>query len=769
MLQWFINLARTIAKSIRPRRTAPSTTRQPIRHTTPRPEVTEDRPAKSSVPRPARQMQKAAVQPHQQRPEAALAAAEQNHGRQHAELSAVDTTTPSALVPDGSGDSVIAPAFASKSSSTLATEPQPHQHQRPEICQSSAPSALDQAELTYPEPIPHPSPLGELADRGPEHRRSAQDTADDLAENADGDFAAATTSPATDASIAPTNEIASAFCDAPTTAQNDPPSLAEISAEIDGAAAVATASEVRLASPALDPAPTSGTPAVPIEDPEQAISGETAIAAIELPSTRRDEYALATNSGLSGPASYSALDGAAMLETPAIPSDAAPVLPSTPSQPQPPGRPRTAVHRDRRGSRRAAEARKTAPSDQHATLQRRPSDLRLRLELDHRAQTALLSAVVARGEGYPDTIFVGIDHAETVAAFNERRYDDVPLDWNCDLLRAEIRLRDIAQGYSWLHSARTVHIFTDEPGESDLLTVAAAISGRRHALIVPAAIADRIVALAELAGSPKPKDLAGWGGIPDGWAVLDGYVPVQAIEQELMRELKPLDPGVPVVITFAGGLRIRSNAWAEGSPPEIRVEPLPANATVTIGAQTAEQHADGRWTAPGDAEPGTHVVDVVPGPSVSYTILADPARSGEWNSAPAEESGTAQISGACATGANGRPVIALASPGSVTAIGSRGGIHEFAPRLGYALSSGAPPFKPDFLLVSWGQRRTHGRIVWLGGLCDGSGVPPCARWMAMVRAAAARQLAVTPDTPEAKQAWHRTVAAARNPRGRKTP
>lgn len=769
MLQWFMKLARTIAKSIRPRRTAASMTPQPVRHTAPRPERTEVRSPKTSLPRAAIQIQKTAAQPHEQRSETALPAAEQKQERRPAEPPAVDVPR-ALLAPDGSCGRVIGTADEPKSSSRLAIEPQPQQHQRPEVSQLSALSAPHQTELMNPEPIPYPSPHSDSADLSPaENVNSAHNSAEDLAENADGNFAAGTSSPVAEAPVASANDLVPAFCQAPTTAQNDPRSQTEIVPEMDSAAAVAAPSADHQASSAPDPMPTNRAPAEPSEDAESASSGETAIVTIELPSTRRDEYAPSVHSELSSPESHSALDVAAMPEHSAIQSNGAPVLPSAPTQPQFPSKRRNAVHRDRRGSRRAAETQKTAPSGLPAALQRRPSDLRLRLELDRRAQSALLSAVIARGEGFPDTIFVGIDDAETVVAFNEWRFDDVPLDWNSDLLRAEIRMSDVAQGYSWLHSARTVHIFTDEPGEPDLLTVAAAITGRRHALIVPAAITYRILELTELAGSPKPEILAGWCGIPDGWSVLDGYVPVQAIEQELERELKPLDPGVPVAITFTGGMRIRGNAWAEGSPPEIRIEPLPANATVTIGAQTAEQHADGRWIAPGLAAPGTHVVDVVPGPSGSYTILADPARSGEWNSAPAEKSGTAKISGACVTGANGRPVIALASPGSVTAIGSHGGIHEFARREGYALSSGAPSFEPDFLFVSWGQRRTHGRIVWLGGPSNGSGVPPCARWAAAVRSVAARKLAVTPDTPEAKQAWQRTVAAARNPGRRNAP
>lgn len=436
----------------------------------------------------------------------------------------------------------------------------------------------------------------------------------------------------------------------------------------------------------------------------------------------------------------------------------------------PQGRRRTAVHRDRRGSRRAAEAQKPAPPDQaSAPVQRRPSELRLRLELDRRSQSAMLSAVAARGEGFPDAIAVGAAGDGPVASFDERRYDDVPLDWTGDLLRSEIRLRDQTKGLSWLHSARAVHIFTDEPGEPDLLSSAAAITGRRHVLIVPNALAGSVSALTELAGSPPLNLLAGWRGIPDGWSVLDGYVPVKPIAQEFNRDLKPLDPGVPVIIAFSGGLQIRGSSWAEGSQPEIRIDPLPANAAVTIGRQPAEQHADGRWTAVGYEAPGTHIVDVVPGPSASYTILPDPARAGEWNSAQGTQSGTVEICGASAVGSNGRPVLALASPGFVTAIGARGGIHILTQREGYSLSSGAPPFDPEFLLVSWGQRRTQGQIVWLGRPTGSSAIPSCGRWTAAVRAAAARQLAVVPDTPEARQAWRLTVAAARNPGRRSAP
>lgn len=49
MLQWFIKLARTIANSLRPRRTAAGTTPRPFR--APRPDRTKGRPPESSLPR----------------------------------------------------------------------------------------------------------------------------------------------------------------------------------------------------------------------------------------------------------------------------------------------------------------------------------------------------------------------------------------------------------------------------------------------------------------------------------------------------------------------------------------------------------------------------------------------------------------------------------------------------------------------------------------------------------------------------------------------
>jgi hypothetical protein len=85
------------------------------------------------------------------------------------------------------------------------------------------------------------------------------------------------------------------------------------------------------------------------------------------------------------------------------------------------------------------------------------------------------------------------------------------------------------------------------------------------------------------------------------------------------------------VIRLSGGLEVRAGSFAQGSPPRIAIEPFPIGAHVTIDGTLAEMEQDGAWRGAGWDAPGEHLVDVVPGPSLTYRILGDPWLSGGWD------------------------------------------------------------------------------------------------------------------------------------------
>ena len=124
------------------------------------------------------------------------------------------------------------------------------------------------------------------------------------------------------------------------------------------------------------------------------------------------------------------------------------------------------------------------------------------------------------------------------------------------------------------------------------------------------------------AGSTSLVSHQHWHGIPDGWAVLSGYCPRHAAGAPLPSRFSPLDPGTEVGISLTGGLAIRATVYAEGTPPRIAIAPLPDGASVSIGGRPAKKVADGAWETDGWDSPGHHLIDVVPGPSLTYQIIS---------------------------------------------------------------------------------------------------------------------------------------------------
>jgi hypothetical protein len=442
---------------------------------------------------------------------------------------------------------------------------------------------------------------------------------------------------------------------------------------------------------------------------------------------------------------------------------------------------RPAVHHDRRGARRAA---KTSPqpspkSASHSAI--RQAEARLRLAVDAIRRSIRLSIVLLRPEGFPDSIEVDLNRHELACAFDEARYDDIDVPWTQDLLRGEIRLADIHQELEWIRSARPIHVFA--PSEPDLLSVSAARPGIEHSLICRDADIEAVCTVAAASASPPLKVLRDWTGIPAGWAVLTGYRPYKPLPPTTDPRLRALDPGSGTQIQLSGGLEIRRGVYAEGRLPQILIEPIPPGSQVFIGGAPAAQLVDGPWTAPRWDTPGDHLIDVVSGPSLTYTVLLDPGGNDGWASSddswPADSAPPAQmppsafatISGARVSLPEGRAILATDPAPSIIALGARANERFISVRPLVPAAVAVLPFEPAFLIVSSGLRRAQGKIVWLGNGMTGQlprmGKTPDLAWISAVLNAAARHLPVYPDTDPAKAAWRSAVAAARRVRRRK--
>lgn len=385
--------------------------------------------------------------------------------------------------------------------------------------------------------------------------------------------------------------------------------------------------------------------------------------------------------------------------------------------------------------------------------------------------------MLTRPDGFPARVTVLEAGSHAVEAYDEQRYDDLDLPWTGELLEGELRLTG-ADGFQWLRSARQVHIFAQDPNEPELISASAASAGIAHTLICRSGDAGAVRLAAASTGSPELQTHEHWQGIPDGWTVLSGYTPAHAATLPLSAGLRTLDPGEGLEISFDGGLAVRGRVYAAGHPPRIMITPAPGNASVTIGGEPAELSSDGAWTAPGWDRPGQHMVDVVPGPSVSYEIAADPWLSGGWDFWDAhpqrfgdragEPWSRARICGALIRGPADETVFAAESQPTLVALGPRSGATPLRRRADAAVSVAFMAEPPAFLLSATGSRRSQGRVVWLGlAHTQNPSRQRDAEWVAIVRSAAARRLPLVQGDAPGEEAWRKAKERARRLRNRR--
>ncbi len=438
---------------------------------------------------------------------------------------------------------------------------------------------------------------------------------------------------------------------------------------------------------------------------------------------------------------------------------------------------RVSAYRDRRGERRAplpSEEPPTSRSSSETAAPSKPGELKLRLSLSPIRRTAVLSIYLNRPEGFGERIALGSDNfcgEQLVQAYDQRRYDDIDVSWTPQLLDGELRAKSL-DGYQWLRSSRRVHLFAEDLAEPGLISVGGATRGVLHAVVCRAADVAAVSEIAASTGSPQLVSHPNWLGVPEGWAVLSGFRPMHEATIPVGSALNSLDPMAAIEIRF-DGLGLRDRVFAEGRPPRILISELPEGARVTIGDQPASICADGGWDAPGWDAPGARVVDVVPGPSASYEIVQDPWRADGWTfwDAHPERFGQdalalpwaeAEICGALVRAPGGREIIAVEALPTVIALGSKGGFTPLMSRGDLGVSVGASAEPAAFLISATGNRRTQGRVIWLGAAAatrrrEGADL----RWAAAVYDASCRHLPLDAADSAGKEAWRKAKERAR--------
>jgi hypothetical protein len=363
-----------------------------------------------------------------------------------------------------------------------------------------------------------------------------------------------------------------------------------------------------------------------------------------------------------------------------------------------------------------------------------------------------------------------LDRETRVESFGEERYGDVDLEWTPGLLTGELRLRS-REGFQWLRSGRRCHIFAEAAEEPGMVSVGAATAAGPYAILCSVGDEAAVRAAAAACGSPPLASHGLWTGVPEGWTVLSDYRPTRGAAGSLTGWLSTLDRGAGTVIKLLGGLEVRSKAFAEGRPPTIEVAPLADGAVVTIDGRPAEV-AEGGWRAEAWNVPGSHLIDVVPGPSATYEIVADPwsadgwplwdAHSGRFSANAAAPWARAQICGALVAGPAGEHVLAADATMTVVGLGLRRGLAILRPRRDVPAAVGLLHETPAFLLAASGPRRRQGRVIWLSPAGTSQSRRPIdPEWAAAVRDAAARRLPLDGGGDIAEEAWRSAKERAR--------
>jgi hypothetical protein len=401
--------------------------------------------------------------------------------------------------------------------------------------------------------------------------------------------------------------------------------------------------------------------------------------------------------------------------------------------------------------------------------------VRLRLILHPIQQTVQLSLMLARPEGFPATSSIEVEGPISFQAFDESRYDDIDIAWLPTTLIGELRFAS-PDGYRWVRSARRIHIFASDPSEAGLISVSAARLGAEHTVVCTTEDASIVNEIAASTGSPALVSHDHWQGIPAGWCVLSRYIPKRAAENVSDATLSTLDPRYDLEIKLIGGLVIRPGVFAERHPPLIEIAALPDGVSVIIDGEEAVQNGVGGWEAAEWNQPGSHLIDVVPGPSLTYEIVGDPAEHGGWELWDAHEGrfssdgpwARARICGAALSGPSGETVLAHEARQTLIALGSRQDAVGLCKRSDAEVSVALLSSPPAFLIETSGPRRRQGEVVWLGlerpsAKRRAPATSAQDHWASIVRSAASRRLPLrTQGSSIAKTLWIKTVRRARS-------
>ena len=222
-----------------------------------------------------------------------------------------------------------------------------------------------------------------------------------------------------------------------------------------------------------------------------------------------------------------------------------------------------------------------------------------------------VSLLASRRAGLPEQLTVSSGAGEVeLSELQENWYEAEVVGSLGDLLHTGFVWTDRETDQEWVLSGRKVFVLASGTEHRGFVSCPRLAVGREHLVLCAAAQLAAVEEGLRRAGCSGWTQLGEDDGVPGGWRLLtavrpQGPVPLSN-DNHILNVLRPLPD---IEISLEGGIRLTSNQWLLGYPPEIRIYGDPAHTgEVLIDGEEAVRLEQGGYKIPGWDTEGEHRV-----------------------------------------------------------------------------------------------------------------------------------------------------------------
>jgi hypothetical protein len=424
------------------------------------------------------------------------------------------------------------------------------------------------------------------------------------------------------------------------------------------------------------------------------------------------------------------------------------------------------------------DKKRRAPTNSDTTL-----DVRIQLKFDTRVGVVRsLALVPGRRDGMPKELAVfGTQGDLHLTEFRDDYYEPVPIVGDGKTLRegVEWKGRGDARRWRWLLSGHELYVLAS--GEVSNIypfgSVPCLLLHANHAVLCTVSLRGDVEAALVGAGCANFVVLdEATPGVPSGWVLFRNVKPTSVVaRRDGKHVLNPLCPLPDVEPDYIGGIRLKGRTWLAGFPPRICFTgALGDNFRVMIDGQPAQPAVDGGFEGPGWDAAKEHLL-WFGGKTDTYALQTMDENWERWH---AHDFGTgAAICGASihhVAGGRWRQVRVPVS--NSVLVGARPGeVYYCAMRTDTRCDTLTvlAPFDPVWALpidaAHANKQTARILLVHPAEPITSAGLSHVNRranhvlktWIAAINDAGRKQLALSPESDDAKNLWHRYRAVAK--------